>query len=529
MKRRDFLKNTLPATVTIPALLNGFSVQAYTTASPLMQALAGSATATDKVLVMIQMSGGNDGLNMVIPLDQIDNYTNARSNIAIPLSKALLLNGNLKTALHPSMTGMQALYNEGKMAIVQSVGYPSPNFSHFRATDIWMSASDSNQEISTGWAGRYLGVEYPNYPEGFPNATMTDPLAIQIGSLTSLALQGPSVTMGMSISDPASFYNFLNGVQDPVPNTPWGKELSYLRQMTQQTQLYAAVIKDASAKVTTQSTYPSSNDLAAQLKIVARLIAGGLKTRVYMVSTGGFDTHSNQVSTGDTSIGTHANLMARVSDAVRAFMLDIKGLGVEDRVIGMTFSEFGRRIKSNSSLGTDHGAAAPVFVFGKNVRSGIIGNSPTIATNVSVNDNIPYQYDFRSIYASILKQWFCVNSTDLQLVMLKNFQELPLCVNGACGITGLQEVIRGAGEEYVVSYPNPFVKDTRVTFRTLGGHTMVQILDTMGRVVRVLTDRDYVAGTYHLTFDSEGLPLGVYYVRFQNKSIQQVKSILKVR
>jgi uncharacterized protein (DUF1501 family) len=529
MRRRNFLKQALPASVTMPALLSGFSVKAFTAQSPLVQALMGTTTDTDKVLVLIQLNGGNDGLNMVIPIEFYGSYLNARQNIAIPQNKVLALNGTAKTGLHPSMTGLQTLYNEGKLNIVQAVGYPSPNFSHFRATDIWMTASDSEQILTSGWAGRYLGVEYPNFPNGYPNTQMADPVAIQIGSVTSVTLQGPSVNMGMSISDPTGFYNFLDGVEDPVPDTPWGKELKYIRMVTEQTQIYSTVIRDAASKVPTQGSYPGTNSLGDQLKIVARLVKGGLKTRIYMVSTGGFDTHASQVNAIDTTTGTHAALMARVSDAIKAFMDDLKGLGVEDRVIGMTFSEFGRRVKSNSSLGTDHGAAAPVFVFGKNVRSGITGNNPAIPVNASVNDNIPFQYDFRSIYASILKQWFCVSETDLQTIMLKNFQELQLCINGACKTTGLEDIIRGSGEELVTNYPNPFVNQTTITFRTKGGHTLVQVMDQLGRVIKVLTDKEYVAGIYSVIFDGHGLQNGVYYARFQNGAIQQVRAMLKVR
>ena len=529
MKRRDFFKSTLPAAVTLPALINGFSVKAYTGNSPLIQALMGATTDTDKVLVLIQLNGGNDGLNMVIPVEVYSNYFNARQNIAIPQNRVLSLNGNIKTGLHPSMTGLQTLFNEGKLSIVQAVGYPSPSFSHFRATDIWMTASDSNQTLVNGWAGRYLNVEYPNFPMGYPNQQMPDPLAIQIGSVTSVALQGPSLSMGMSISNPDSFYNFLNGIQDPVPNTPWGNELKYVRLVTQQTQQYASVIKDAAARVPTQGTYPANNDLAAQLKIIARLVKGGLKTRIYMASTGGFDTHSNQAVTTDTTTGTHANLMQRVSDAIKAFMDDIKTLGVEDRVIGLTFSEFGRRIKSNSSFGTDHGAAAPLFVFGKHVKPGVVGNNPTIPTNATTGDNIPFQYDFRSVYSSVLKQWFCVKDADLQTIMLKNFQEIPLCTNGACGTTGIDDIIRGSGEELIINYPNPFTESTSITFRTKGGHTLIQIIDTLGRVIRTLTDKEYTPGAYTVSFDSYGLPTGVYYARLQNGAIQQVRSMLKAR
>lgn len=528
MKRRDFFKKTLPASVTLPALLNGFSVKAFTEASPLVQALMGTATDTDKVLVLIQLNGGNDGLNMVIPIETYAAYYGARANIAIKQNKILPLKGTSKTGLHPSMTGLQTLYNEDKLAIIQAVGYPSPNFSHFRATDIWMTAADSDKIVNSGWVGRYLNSEFPNFPNGYPTAQMPDPLAIQIGSVASLALQGPSFPMGMTISNPEDFYNFLDDLTDPLPAAPWAKELKYIRMIMGQTEEYSKVIKAAALKVTSQGSYPGNNDLAQQLRIVARLVKGGLKTRVYMVSTGGFDTHSSQAEAADTSIGSHAKLMARVSDAIKCFMDDLKGLGVEDRVIGMTFSEFGRRIKSNSSLGTDHGAAAPVFVFGKNVRAGVYGTNPEIPTGAGGNDNVPFQYDFRSIYASLLKQWFCVNDVDLQTIMLKNFQNIPLCINAACGATGVDDV-RGDGEQLIINYPNPFVEKTSITFNTKGGHTLVQIIDTMGRAIRTLTDKVYTSGTYTVTFDGYGLPLGVYYARFQNGATQQVRAMLKAR
>ncbi len=525
MKRRDFLRTTIPSSVVLPGLFSGFSVTAFAENSPLVQSLMMPTTDTDHVLVLIQLNGGNDGLNMVIPIDIYNNYYNARTNIAIPQNKILTIAGSNKVGLHPAMTGLRDLFNDGKAAVINAVGYPTPNFSHFRATDIWMTASDSNTVINSGWAGRYLNYEYPNFPNGYPNSTMMDPLAIQIGSVTSLTLQGPAVSMGMSISNPTNFYNLLNGVQDPAPPTPAGKELTFVRQVAQQTQQYAAVVKDAAAKVTQQVTYPTGNTLADQLKIVSRLIKGGLRTRVYMVSFGGFDTHAVQVNSTDTATGTHATLLQRVSDAIKAFQDDLKYLGVEDRVIGMTFSEFGRRIKSNASTGTDHGAAAPVFVFGKQVTGGVVGNSPALPVNASVNDNIPYQYDFRSVYATLLENWLCVRNSDLQTIMLKNFQTLPLVNTAACNAI----TPNTSGNSLISNYPNPFQSKTILTFKTNGGHTLVQVIDAMGRVIKNLVDRDYVAGTYTVTFDSGALPSGVYYARLQNLSDQQVRAMLKVR
>ena len=525
MKRRHFLKTTIPGGIILPGLFTGFSIKAFAEDSSMVQSLMLPAAVTDHVLVLIQLTGGNDGLNTVIPVELYGNYVNARGNIAIPENKVLKITGNDKVGLHPAMTGLRSLFDDGKVSVVQSVGYPSPSFSHFRATDIWMSASDSTQVVNTGWAGRYLNYEYPNFPNGYPNSSMTDPLAIQIGSVTSLTLQGPVVSMGMSITNPSSFYNLINGVQDTAPATPAGRELSFIRQVAQQTQQYASVIKGASARVTQQSIYPSNNALADQLKIVARLIKGGLRTPVYMVNFGSFDTHSQQANALDTTTGTHAVLLQKVSDAIKAFQDDLTFLNIDERVVGMTFSEFGRRIKSNASGGTDHGAAAPLFVFGQPVIPGVIGSTPALPGTATVNDNIPFQYDFRSVYATLLENWLCVPNQDLQTIMLKNFQTLPLVDAAACHAA----IPNNSGDVLITNAPNPFTSFTKITFKTAGGHTLIQIIDPLGRVIQNLIDKEYTAGTYVVNFNSSRLSNGVYYARFQNMATQQVRSMLKVR
>ena len=530
MKRRDFIRSTAPAGIIFPALINGFTFKAFAE-SPLVSALTQAPTETDHVLVIIQLNGGNDGLNMVIPIDQYDNLAIARSNIILPKNKILKLNGTSFTGLHPSMTGLQTLFNQEKLQIIQSVGYPQPNFSHFRATDIWLSASDSNQTINSGWAGRYLNEEYSNYPMGFPNTVMPDPLAIQIGSFVSPAMQGPAVNMGMAISDPVNFYNLINGIQGNAPNTRGGKELTYIRQIAQQTQQYGSVIKAAAAKVTKQfSGYPTGNSLADQLKIVARLIAGGLKTRIYMVSLGGFDTHAQQVIATAKETGNHANLLQKVSEGIKAFMDDLDFLNAQKRVIGMTFSEFGRRIKSNGSGGTDHGAAAPLFVFGHYAQNDVIGKSPTIPLITNTGDNVPMQYDFRSIYASILQQWFCVPESTLENVMLKNFQNINVIKKSAPCMSTSPEIINiNAGKNLISNYPNPFQTSTTISYESFGGHTLIQIFNTEGKLIKTLIDMEIGAGNHKVTFENEGYLPGVYYARLQNNAIQQIRTMLLVR
>jgi uncharacterized protein (DUF1501 family) len=343
MERRKFLKNLLPATAIFPSLVNGFTVKTFG-ATGFFEALAGAAD-NDHVLVLIQLSGGNDGLNTVIPVVNYSDYNSLRTNIAIPFDKILKLDKYEKSGLHPAMTGVQKLYNEEKVGILQSVGYPSPNQSHFRSTDIWLTGADADQYLSTGWTGRFLSSTYSNFPVGYPNAAMPDPLGIQIGSVLSPAFMGPGGFTSMAVPTDTDFYNLINGVGDPAPDTPMGTELTYLRTVARQTNKYADVIVAAAKKVTSQyGGYPADNYLAAQLKTVARLVAGGLKTKVYMVNMGSFDTHGGQVQAGNTVTGRHSELLKELSDAIAAFSEDLKFLGIGKKVIGMTFSEFGRRI-----------------------------------------------------------------------------------------------------------------------------------------------------------------------------------------
>jgi uncharacterized protein (DUF1501 family) len=531
MKRRDFLRNASLGSV-IPSFANGLGLKAIA-GSSMLRTLTNSATDTNHVLVIIQLSGGNDGLNMVLPLDQYTNLAAARQNILIPANKALTLNGFPKTGLHPSMTKLAQKFNEGKVSIIQGVSYPTPSFSHFRATDIWMTGSDSTQNLATGWAGRYLGNEYPNYPVGFPNTVMPDPLAIQIGTSLALTFYGPNLPMALTLSEnntANSLNNFLNlGINNSVTQVPHvQKELDYIKTVANQANKYNVSMKTAYTKGTTKAVYPN-NSLANQLKLVAQMISGGMKTRIYHVSTGGFDNHSSQTDNTDTTIGTHANLLESLSDAIAAFMDDLALLGLEDRVLGMTFSEFGRRIKSNASVGTDHGSGSPMFIFGKRLHGGIVGSNPQIAAVTGIGETVPMQYDFRSVYASILKDWFCVPQTELDNILLKNFQTLKIVNSPNCISTDVHDANAAAGKNMIYNYPNPFDKSTRLKFETIGGHTMIQIFDVEGKLLATPIDKELNEGLYEVNFDSENLPSGVYYCRLQNGIISQVHRMIKVQ
>lgn len=533
MDRRKFLSNTVPAAVTLPALLNGFSFTAFgNSPNHSLARLLGPDATNDHILVLVQLGGGNDGLNMVIPIDMYANYYNARQNVAIQQSRVLRLDGTDRSGLHPAMTDMQNMYNDGKVNIVQSVGYANQNFSHFRSTDIWMSGDSSNNRFNRekrGWLGRYLETEYPGYPDAYPNADMPDPLAIQISSVPTVVVQGSIFSMGLSITDPENVYTFANPFSDyPLNSAPANKELRFLRVVSEKTKIYSDIIRAAYRRANNVATYPD-NSLAHQLQIVARLIKGGLKTRVYTVSIGGFDTHKKQVNASDTSTGNHANLMKMLSASINAFQKDMELMGTDDKVLGMTFSEFGRRIKSNASLGTDHGAAAPLILFGKHVKKGILGTSPNIPADINVVNNIPFQYDFRSVYASVLERWFCVKQPLLNQLLLQNYQSLPLIKGGPCGLPDDPDDTNNQSDKLLLKmWPIPYGLNATIQFSTTGGHTMIQQINSLGQVVKVLKDEQLAAGTYNIDIYDDGLPSGPYFIRLQNQSLQKVLNVVKM-
>lgn len=420
-----------------PLLFNGIPVMgADTVGDTVLQAMARSAQECGKALVIIQLAGGNDGLNTVFPLDQWDNLQAARSNIIMAENQVLTLENNDNTALHPAMTGMRNLYNEGKLMIMQGVSYPNPSFSHFRSTDIWSSASGSDQNLDTGWLGRMLDLVYPGFPAAYPNATMPHPLAVQIGSALPFTLQGPNLNMGYNTSNPDDLINIINNITDPAPNNDYGNELTFIRLMKTQSNVYANSIKAAYSVTQSQAAvYPLGNNLAEQLRIVARLINGGLQTPIYIVKHHRtFDTHEYQVDVDDRTQGPHADNLRFLSEAISAFQQDLEYMGKDQLVTGMTVSEFGRRILSNASFGTDHGTAAPVFLFGAALNTnstmnsvpGMLGSSPVIPQNVTVSTQVDMQFDFRQIYTTIMQDWLCMTQPEAETILGGSFEKLSI-------------------------------------------------------------------------------------------------------
>ncbi|HEY7120792.1 MAG TPA: DUF1501 domain-containing protein [Tepidisphaeraceae bacterium] len=393
----------------------------------------------DKVLVIVQLAGGNDGLNTVIPIRN-DDYYRVRPRIGIKKDKALKLTDDF--GVHPAATGFKKLYDEGLLAICQCVGYPNFNRSHFRSTDIWSSAMP-DRVSHAGWLGRYFDSccsgEDPGKPNGAkPQAAVkpADPAAaIALTNAPPIALEGEKF-IPIAFRNPQaltyqeaqrngalkSAFEKLNdgeegmtelGMDDDdhkmarVPKIPYGTEGSlnlakaetdmFVQRSALNARVYAEQIKSSVARVANKASYPAT-PLAADLKLVAQMIAAGLPTRVYYVTLGGFDTHSNELP-------RHEKLMGTLSNALAAFADDLKALGHLDRTTVMTFSEFGRRVAENGSQGTDHGEAAPLFVMGGAVKPGFYGPDPDLRKEKLTRGDVAFKLDFRQIYATMMRDW----------------------------------------------------------------------------------------------------------------------------
>jgi uncharacterized protein (DUF1501 family) len=429
--RREFLRGTLLAGAvswTVPAFLaNTFSALAAEAAEKTTQVSTGRDST---ILVLVQMAGGNDGLNTVVPHGN-DLYYRARPRIGIPARQVLKINDQL--GWHPGLTGFKELYDGGQLAIVQGVGYPNPNRSHFRSTEIWQTASDSNRFEKYGWLGRY----FDNTCSG------CDPtVAVNVGRQMPQAFTAKH-PKGVSVDDPQNYrfissgpgtdgamemsYRELNeqdeadnsggtiaAIGGPGPGAK-GSALDFLERTALDAQVSSDQIRAVSSKAGNLATYPASQ-LGNSLKLVGKLIAGGLPTRIFYVSQGGYDTHTNQA-------GTQERLLRELGDAMKAFVADLKAQGNLGQVLIMTFSEFGRRVAENANAGTDHGAAAPMFIIGNSVKAGLLGMQPSLAPADLLQGDLKYTVDFRSVYASVLERWL---NTRSDLVLGRRFEPLPI-------------------------------------------------------------------------------------------------------
>jgi len=395
----------------------GIGLLAFSRFAPsfLVNATLAATPAPEKdrsILVLIQLAGGNDGLNTVIPFED-PHYYQLRPTLAIPKASVLPISGTL--GLHPSCAALQALLQDGKLAIVQNVGYPNPNHSHFRSTEIWETASPSDEFLSTGWIGRYMD----NACAGSP-ANDHDPLAMHVNTLNGV----PETFMGAQEHPTFGLLAYGIGRKDSeetrrllassgAPGTAVGGERGFLQQTLMDSLVTETKVQKVLTDYRPMTEYPA-NPFGTSLRSVASLIASGLPTRVYFVTLTGFDTHYNQAN-------TQANLLTNLSTGLAAFQKDLAAHRLDGQVTTMTFSEFGRRPFENESKGTDHGTAAPLFVMGSRIKGGLHGTPPSL--DLPKNQDVTYSTDFRSVYATMLENWLGCPS---EPVLGGKFANLPL-------------------------------------------------------------------------------------------------------
>jgi uncharacterized protein (DUF1501 family) len=437
--RREFLRKTVLGSAlswTMPAFLaNTFAALHADAADSATQIVTGKDST---ILVVLQMAGGNDGLNTVVPYTN-DFYRKARPKIGLSPQQILNLNGEI--GFHGAMTGFKELYDSGNLAVVQGVGYPNPNRSHFRSTEIWQTASDSDKIEKYGWLGRYfdnccsgadptVGVTIGNQlPESFfaktPKGICFDnPQNYRFMSnghpkpgQTDMTEESYKKLNEVEMSNPAPDENSGGSIGSLAAGMPMqgGRAVDFIERTALDAQMSSDEVRDIALRVQNQATYPGSQ-LGNSLKLVAKLIGGGLPTRIYYVSQGGYDTHTNQVA-------TQQRLLKDLGDSTKAFVDDLKAQGNMQRVLVLTFSEFGRRVTENANGGTDHGAAAPMFIVGNKVKAGLLGKYPSLAPQDLFEGDIKYNVDFRNVYAGVLENWLKTKSAP---ILGRQFEPLQL-------------------------------------------------------------------------------------------------------
>lgn len=473
----------------------------------------------DRVLVMIRLNGGNDGLNTVIPLDQYDNLMIQRPDILIPQSSLLTLTGS-NLALHPKMPGMQQLFDDGELSILQNVDSPVGR-SHFRATEVWYSGIEeqAHPESETGWLGRILDIEYPGFPSNYPNSTHTDPFAITFNTTPSGTCEGHDGNFAHPVIDPTNTSNIAGGTTTGAPNSYNESHIEYLQFLGDQTNEYNVRISSAVGMGNSVSTNYGTDDVSIAMQNIAKLISGGLKSKIYVVEVGGFDTHSNQVDAADVTEGRHAILWEKISRAIKAFQEDMHALGLNERVLGMTFSEFGRQIAQNGSRGTDHGDASCMFMFGSCVGTQVIGNNPIIEDVVDNGNGLDQQIDYRDVYSTVLKHWFGVDETDI----VQNFEDYGginyLDVLDPCSTVNLEELQKQPMN--VKLYPNPSNGEMYLEMALPEGNAHFTMVDLNGRLIGQFERNVPYSGEHKLFIPTEELKSGYYFLRVRSRGLDE--------
>lgn len=543
MKRRNFIK--LSATASVLGLT---PIEIQAALKPLMPLLECPDISKRKI-VLINLAGGNDGINTTVPLNQYDIYSNLRPTLRIPetgLKSYIKLDSNLadnqQIGLNPALVDFKSLYDDGWMRVLQGVGYPSQNKSHFKSTDLYMTGNDGNSMqngFDSGWIGRFMEKYY------MEQLAEEYPLAVQIGSnKTSLGFHG-TFEHGMAINitgqDPAGFYSVLSGLggvpPTNIPNTDYGTELEFIKNTDALSNQYAQSISGAFNIGSNGITYPQS-DIANQLKTVARLISGDLGTKVYMVRISGFDTHNAQVQEAGDPLGRHHELLTYLSEAVGAFFKDLDSQSLTDDVIAVTFSEFGRKAKENGNLGTDHGEIAPMFVFGKPIEGGVTGINPDLSEAIKDNNYQikTVQFDYRQTLGTLLQDYLgadtpIIDSAFFNHTLQDTFanQKIPelvkeeYTISEAC-ITGIEEPIPPIeGYQWQV-FPNPFSSELHLSGIEDHDSVSLYIYTTTGSLIY---KNEVSAENNRIRLELGHLSSGIYMLQIDSGAETETHKIVK--
>lgn len=401
--RRSFVKNALKASALTSASMY---IPRFLSDTP---TVLRKKTNHGRKLVVIQLSGGNDGLNTIVPYRN-DIYYKERPKLGIPPEDVIPISDEL--GFHPALKGFAELYDQGWVSIINNVGYPNPNRSHFRSMDIWQTASASDEYLSTGWVGRWLDAACAG---GDPNPI----LGVEIDDILSLAMKGDKVK-GLAVKDPKALYQnthdpFFHAIADqPINQKGMHDEVAYLHKTLMEATQSATYIYEQSKIAPSKTTYPA-NEFAIKLKTIAELIIADTETQIYYVSLPGFDTHVSQKF-------FHKILLKRYANALSSFVEDLDKNNLLNDTLILTFSEFGRRVSQNASKGTDHGTANNAFLISGNLNEAGIYNSGPDLLNLEDGD-LKYQIDFRQIYSTILSNWLQIEPS---LVLGGFFQPLSI-------------------------------------------------------------------------------------------------------
>ena len=495
------------------SILMGNQAVSAAQATPLTVAL--SESQNDNILVIIRLNGGNDGLNTIVPVYDYATYANLRPNIRHFEPNLMPLNDDF--SLPNYMNDLESVWGDGQMKVVHGVGYPDQNLSHFRSSDIWASGAHQYEE-PTGWWGRYFEDLYPDYLTNPPAA----PPAIQVGNIGNLIFDGFDNNYAFTVANIEQLQAIgTNGALHDVVNVPdciYGDKLTYLRATANTTYTYSGVINEAYMAASNNANY-GNGDLATQLAAVARLIKGGLGTKVYMVSLGSFDTHADQRY-------QHQALLQDLSSSIKAFYEDLGAGGWDQKVLSMTISEFGRRPYENGSSGTDHGAASPMMLFGPALNgSGFVGDHPDLLTWDDYDNLIPSS-DFLDVYASVLANWFCLDQEVIDSILLNhNYQPLDLGLD-------CQTLSVGAPKPFLRFTHRPVYQNnqTLIVLETQQtAHGRITLYDLMGRELVTLADRMFFPGQHRIDVrQAAGIRLsyGQYIYRISFAGQHYSKSIM---